>query len=522
MFHLDKKDWIFILIFAIISIVVTVFLIANNSSKKTDNLKNKDKTIKIEADNLGIKSKEEKYDMNSIYIEKIYDKWDKQVGKDDEYNVNLLYFKIDGLSDKEIQNKINDKISQKVYEIYNEAKSKGINKVSVNYSIMANFSNVISIDIYGIIDKEDRESSLNIDLATGEEIPFEALFTNTTSIKNILSQSIYTSLLESYTTPEDEDGDGIDYSNTQEKIFEMMYRYLNNQAKLSYTFTPQNIYLIMDDLHINIPMIKYYENIAIYNRYKTAKSIFTGKYNNPKNLLVFENRTDSIYAETELTDGGYYDFHIQSNLSKEDKEKETKIIDFLNNRYSDEYRKYKQEHKDKITMFSISFLISKNENNGKIEVYTDYYIKGNSSKDLYLSKIKEELFNYIQTSESSNQEDFSGLDNEIKIEQADYEIFSFNFEEGTYSINKNINSKEEIKTYDINTNEEIIEEPKIDNTINNINVISNDINESFATNDITNATSQNNLTNTNTTNTVNTNTNNTKKEIIPETVITVD
>ena len=298
MFKTTKSKLIFVIIFSIICITITTFLVLYKNIDIED--KNSDAEEQVaenkEKDFPGIDLKG-KYNQNDIKIE------EKRVTKE---KVEINYCQISGLKDKAIQDKINKEIEHIVLNKYKE-KIKDLNEVvnvNVNAWNSANFVNTMSFDIsyYAKIDNDTEDYyqgqfGLNYDLTTGNKITLDKLFTSDAPIENILSNSAYYSLVHTR-TEENLSGDFVvnNYGDIEEEILEIINLYKENKL-LEFYYTPNNISIIYEDNKvINIKMKDYAEYIAIYNRYLTSEEIYESNNVGFKNLYTLTNKSrDYVY-----------------------------------------------------------------------------------------------------------------------------------------------------------------------------------------------------------------------------------
>lgn len=322
---------IFLILFTIICIGVTVFFILkSNNAKSIQNITNivsevinENSETVIADDGLGLKSLDETYKENRLKISSI-DFTEGSKNSDGNYKLEGNYIQIDGLKDKDIEQKINENIKNKITTWYTQDELK--NNVSIYTSCTANFANVLSIESckysYGSDYANIDYMGINIDLSTGNEIKFKDLFTQNAGIKNILSKSAYDSLAvdavgsdaEGISDEPDFSEDGKDdsfygetesdktereqrYSEIEDKVFKILSFY-NNGGEFEFSFSPRCIYIYKEDTKIQINMKKYYNQIAIYNRFKEKSDIYDGQYENQdviknENIPVFISTNDS-------------------------------------------------------------------------------------------------------------------------------------------------------------------------------------------------------------------------------------
>lgn len=307
--HPTRNMIIFLILFTLICVGVTLFFILKSNGSKnvqditnivSEAINNNTTSTQIVDDGLGIKSLDETYKQNSLNVKSV-NFTDGKKKSDGSYQVEGNYIQIEGLKNKEVEQKINETLKNKITSWYSEDDfSRG---VTIYTNCTANFGNVLSVESMKY-DETMEELGINIDLSTGNEIKFNDLFTQNASIKNILSESIYDSLAMAYTGNEaegisdkadfSEDGENdrlhgesqefVDernerYSQIEDKVFKILTNY-NNGEEFEFSFSTRCIYVYKDNIRIEIPMVKYYNKIAIYNRYKDNLDIYDGQFEN--------------------------------------------------------------------------------------------------------------------------------------------------------------------------------------------------------------------------------------------------
>lgn len=356
--HFTRNLVIFLIIFALICVGITVFLIIKNNnvkdSKNDVNIAKTEVKNNITSDGLGLSSRYETYKENPIKISKVYIKKPNDNSEYREFGCN--YIQIDGLANEEIESKINNKIKDEITSWYDSTK-----KQEIITNCTANFGNVISIISTKYQDDKMEHKTFNINLNNGEEIKFNDLFTNTAPMKNILNKSVSDSLIldltEGYQEELDEVTDNPEMSeyireditpereemikNVESTVFKYLAFY-NNGGEFVFSFSPRCAYIYKDDDVIKIPMYSYYNNIAIYNRYKNNSNIYDGQYEKKldpiynENIYVFTSTNDiNVERDILLTEAVNVDYF---NLYKID-ENNLAYIRIANNYFSDDTEK---------------------------------------------------------------------------------------------------------------------------------------------------------------------------------------
>lgn len=308
-----KKYIIFIIILIAITagaIVLTIIFTKqpenSNKNQNTNLPVAETKKTKAKDANLGINNYSETYNENSIniltYIDidgdiGLYDIDSRNSGKD-----AIEYVQISGLKDKAIENKVNEKLKNASYNL-------GIKNVYAY--VTANFSNIISLSISGF-DQEaekNRQDAVNIDLTTGEDIPFEKIFVSSAPINSYLTEGLYERLawytkytqeeLDPYDPGYTYNMDKADTSDYEDKsiIFIKNYQKAKEKGTLKYNITPTNviIYDLLDekivskewlDTTVDINFKNKLNEVAIYKRYLNDKNIYENLSLGNKNIIV--------------------------------------------------------------------------------------------------------------------------------------------------------------------------------------------------------------------------------------------
>lgn len=395
---LTTKIIIFLSIFFVICVAFTVTAILIKNIKPTFSSPS---TSFINEDGLGIKSLTEQYNENDLKITTVSDsKGTRDIANGLEYITSKLtieYIKIEGLKNKEIENKINKEIMVFVYSLYTdeELADPEIDYMQIYANSESNFGNTLSVYINKTIfypnntSKEINSTNyyLNYDLTTGNKLKFTDLFTNS-SLKNVLIQCVYDNVLSNYTYLIDDDEWPIDMSKAdlstvEEETYAKLNKLMNNLDNIKFYYTPS--YICISDYDLTITMSRIYQNIAIYNRFKTDESIFDGTYVGNKNMFVFSRRYSYVENQYSKYEDIYDNFRVEAlvEMNKDllhdssAKEKLNSIIKTIENEIS----KLKKEAK---------------QNTKKAYVYTAYFsISSGESYDLNIEGIPNNmLFTY--------------------------------------------------------------------------------------------------------------------------------
>lgn len=449
--HPIRNSIIFLLLFIIICVSVTGYLIYQEQNMLEDKKKAEIVNVKKEVSECeGLKSITGTYRKNNINI---IEKEFTAGSKVDEFSnkINISYIEIDGLKDKELQQEINNRIEEKVMSMYTEEElaNDKIEKIYISALVNANYANVLSILVYkdiwyfNIDECRYEEEGININLINGEDIAFEELFIKGAPIKNILSQAAYEAC--ACAIPYDEDSIYLnnlskkDYSHIENEVFSIM-QYYNNNSYIPYSFSHNNIMVYIDGYSVEIPMLDYYKQIAIFNRYQTDKELYDGRFENNQDIMLF------TYADD-------MEMYLEYNVGKVSENLFTCIkVAKPDNEYSDIYtpvlEKYIEEINKKIEEY-------KNANDGKARyIYVDLrpmttdwtmetehlimvtYSEYETSKEYYNKEferyIVESLCGIWENGQIYYEEFEEDMQQNVKEVQDKYVELKYNFETETF------------------------------------------------------------------------------------------
>lgn len=248
------------------------------------------------------------YDMNDLLIDSVTETVN---GKEVSYPC------IKGLKNKTVEEKINSELYEKAHELtdkYRDTLTYG------SFYTDANFANVLSLSFQVGFDSEPYYEHIrfNYSLTDGSHLTLEDLFLPDADLLNIVRESFYYSLV--YGTESDvEDGNYI-YSPNEDEVYVAVRSYMAQRDK-AFLFTPTSIYLYSADAMATVPMVDHASSIAVYSKYLTEKSIFTGEYTGFKNLITCSEVSESMFEHIEygyLEDNMWYDFTITNDYIPKD------------------------------------------------------------------------------------------------------------------------------------------------------------------------------------------------------------
>lgn len=221
-------------------------------------------------------------------------------------NEEIKIPQIKGLKDAEIQSKINSELYSRTMELIKKHPSAGY----TNYYTRANFANVISISFSVGFEEEpySEQAYFNYNLVNGEQLKFEDLFTPGTDILSIVRHAFYREMA----FYGEYDHESKLHSPDENEVYKAVKSFMAEEDK-SFAFSPVGIYLYNKNHFAEIKMLDRAEDIAIYSKYITDESIFTGEYEGFKNAFTCADIQYDIFDKIEygyLEDNLWYDFTV--------------------------------------------------------------------------------------------------------------------------------------------------------------------------------------------------------------------
>jgi len=287
---------IFSVILALITIGALYFtfkVIDNDAKVKIEKYEQEKKLLqesevaKREADDkqYTLNSYSETYNENAIEIKKIEDG-------------DIKYFEISGLKNKEIEKDINNRIKNEAYSF---------KMPYVNSYVQATFSNILSIELHGSNDANSigMIKTINVNLATGEDILLEDVFVSSATINMYLANALYERLAwQMNQDPNYSEGYGLgqsdmnnrDTSEYEDKFLILARKYNEQKGTIKLSISPEGVEIfdIADDIlkgknyetSLKIRFEDYLEEVAIYKKYLTEESIFENPDIGDKGIIV--------------------------------------------------------------------------------------------------------------------------------------------------------------------------------------------------------------------------------------------
>lgn len=302
----NKKFIIKYVVFIIIIVLITVGAIFFSINKMTEDIqKTEIETMDItkptsKDSKYAIDSYAETYNENSLNI-KYYAGNDQPV--ENTYG-GEEYAQIEGLLDKDIQNNINKRLKETAKKL-KEGNRRTFSQVT------ANFSNILSVNIYN---EDYKRETINIDLSTGNDIELKDVFVSSAPLNSLIMEGVYRSLawdklFENYEKNEGSiDMNKVDTSQYEDIALKVVNNfkakendvqfYITTEGVTIYGITDQNMFLSDDENpSISVDFLGHREDVAIYKRFLSNKSIYENDSIGAKDIIVF---TNNIYDDKYL------------------------------------------------------------------------------------------------------------------------------------------------------------------------------------------------------------------------------
>ncbi|MBR4111357.1 MAG: YARHG domain-containing protein [Clostridia bacterium] len=439
-----KKIFIGIFIFAIISFLITGTLItmktgkfvvhtnefdANNVENQNNDLK-KEKTLDLYGT----------YDQNDLKVESVEER--------------ILYVAtpieiptISGLKNKEVENKINNDIRERIISKFNENLNKytQVGHIGSYAYTYANFANVISIE-FSLSYKEKGESKsetifLNYELVNGERLRFEDLFVKNIDMHEILRKAFYKVLASndvnasfytsSYFDKEsgewkielyegyDEQSETAIFNETdyipelsEHDVNKMLKSFMNSENKKFY-FTPTTICIEVNkdalyyyERYVEIDFIDVAKDIVIYDKYLTEENLYENSNIGFKNLWTCTDIVTECYYETGFAENNlYYEILLDGDYEAGSDYPYTETLQILKerdlekaNKKLEEYRQIAKNNENKFYIATIKPYVWYNYN-------YKYQFNGYSNDEKYYNLLSNNMTFSLGCVDSTSKEE---------------------------------------------------------------------------------------------------------------------
>ena len=307
-----NKIIISLIVFAIISITITAILIIqkNNTSAPNQEITSGDVNIAVKHDKIIGTKINQKYNQNDLEI------IETQMQED---GLEYVSIRISGLKNKEIENKIHEDIAREEASLKENVLSNEMGEYDSRYLneyVNANFSNVLSLALYGSKygsnsrNQLNESRYLNYDLTTGNRLKLEDLFVPGADIDLYAQNSIYKELLHDtfsekgvFFDPQYWESGECTY--VVDEIDELKFIKEFNKYKTApkeFCFSYNQISIVYGEDYDNYVYIRFkdcMDDLAIFDKFVTEEGIFERDDIGVKNLYVCSNAT---------TGKGYYTF----------------------------------------------------------------------------------------------------------------------------------------------------------------------------------------------------------------------
>lgn len=374
-----KKLVVLLSSFIVIAVMVTTALIMTNKAGSFTDVSSGEEKNKSNHERVIGTKKNQKYNQNDLKI--IY--------QDTNYEgLEYKTLRINGLKNKEIENKINKELE----EIEDDIRKKLVSasgeqeNAYLSSNVNANYSNILSITFYGsksdskYVPQINIEKFLNYDLTTGNKIKLEDLFLPGTDIdlyaqNDIYKQKLYDSFSKKniFFNPDYWQSGELQYvlDEVDEIDFIKQYnKYKNSKKDFYITTTGIGIYYSKDGNYGDV-YIKYMDcldNLVVYTKFLTKESIFERDDIGLKDLYVCSSVVDqndqSVYLIKDLATNLRIDARINVWTSEGYNE-----LEFFKNTLAklkaeliekkEEYIKIANENKDKYYFVGIVYDINR-------------------------------------------------------------------------------------------------------------------------------------------------------------------
>lgn len=374
-----KKLVVLLSSFIVIAVMITTSLIMTNKAGSFTDVSSGEEKNKSNHERVIGTKKNQKYNQNDLKI--IY--------QDTNYEgLEYKTLRINGLKNKEIENKINKELE----EIEDEIRKKLVSasgeqeNAYLSSNVNANYSNILSVTFYGsksdsnYVPQINIEKFLNYDLTTGNKIKLEDLFLPGTDIDLYAQNDIYKQKLHDsfskkniFFNPDYWQSGELQYvlDEVDEIDFIKQYnKYKNSKKDFYLTTTGIGISYSKDGNYGDV-YIKYMDcldNLVVYTKFLTKESIFERDDIGLKDLYVCSSVVDqndqSVYLIKDLATNLRIDARINVWTSEEYNE-----LEFFKNTLAklkaeliekkEEYIKIANENKDKYYFVGIVYDINR-------------------------------------------------------------------------------------------------------------------------------------------------------------------
>lgn len=340
---------IFLTIFIIISLSFTYLMINLKVNQYSDN--------SISPTNLNKKVLSSDINTDNFFYKNNVEVVSKTISIGEE---NIEIPQVSGLSDKKVENKINQSIYDKLINVINNYKEYYENSPMKNdfsfgckYKEQANFSNIISIEFQVYNEMQDsiflyqNITCLNYELINGNELKIEDIFTDDADVPQIIRHAVYKTLSDKYFSDlgnswdlwENWDSDSLAYADENE-----LYKIVNGILKdTNFSVSTGYVFIYYDNWCYRIQLSEIGKYVAVYDRFNTGEKYGAGMfYFSIAQYVDYGLIEDNLWVD--CANGSRYNIEQDEFYYNLKKDNEQKVIE--------KYRKLAKENPDRFYILS--------------------------------------------------------------------------------------------------------------------------------------------------------------------------
>ena len=380
-------------------------------------------------------------------------------------NDNYVTFKINGLRDKDVENKINNSIDEMYQELIDISTLKkplpyrGLNNllykegvvvenIYVNVTPAFNYNNILSVSGFvnlsyltdtGEYKWLNHNMSLNFDLKTGKAIPITDLLTDDVDSIGILNDIIKDKIDGAYGTDEFFESNIFYYD---QDYLSLVSPFKGIKEDQSYIIYPHGLQLIFDfkqpefltpngsvNISISLMSKEIYDKLAFLKRFKSDYDIFDYPITMKSFLPVYDENRLTQNSEEKFKDAIWYkNQYFTSDIPDKVLEESLKIRNDITNKL-----KLSIENKNlKLNYIDEYVMISKTDRFFNLRIYLNYSEESNYYNETYM-KVFDSLGGEIELESLFDKDvDYKNILNELAkkqgISEIDFEKIMFNIE----------------------------------------------------------------------------------------------
>ena len=316
-----------------------------------------------------------------------------------DHMYNSIYIEldqIDGLKNNTVQSKINDAIKKEAEAFLDRCETtEKAESVLVEASI--GFSNILPVTFTAKnLDNSYDACHLTYNLNNGELVKLEDVFTKDTDIQAIVKDAFYTQILQnSYEDSEFWGSDSDDYlePTDTEELYKTVKGYMSSDRK-DFEIKSYRIYFYYNELTAWVDFIDVVDKVAIYDRFKTDKTLFVNDKIGRKNIVNCADDNFDIWLNIEygyIRNNLWYDITMHENMLFETVS-DSFVKNIRDEQYKglDEYIKTAKENPDKFYVVLQRSYINKS-NKGTLTLSTKTTLV-NMPMTVFESSYKDAMF----------------------------------------------------------------------------------------------------------------------------------